>query len=101
MWMVIARQPKPAAPYWPGRRILAAVDAVAWPLIIVALVVNAPLPTGVMGPVAIAVAALAAAGRLHRAIWANERYRFTTWRWGRVVAALLFIGAVLKLTLPG
>ena len=35
--------------------------------------------------------------RLHRALWFNHRYRFTTWRWGRVVVVLLLIGAVLKI----
>lgn len=30
----------------------------------------------------------------------NHRYRFTTWRWGRIVAALLLMGAVMKLMLP-
>jgi hypothetical protein len=31
----------------------------------------------------------------------NHRYWFTSWRWGRVVAALLAVGAVLKVTMPG
>jgi hypothetical protein len=38
-------------------------------------------------------------GRLHRAIWLNQRYWFTTWRWGKVMAAMLLIGAVLKVTM--
>jgi len=39
--------------------------------------------------------------RLHRALWVNHRYWFTTWRWGRVAAALLVVGAVLKVTMTG
>ena len=31
MWVLFARAPPPDAAYWPGRRWLAAVDAVAWP----------------------------------------------------------------------
>ena len=27
----------------------------------------------------------------------NERYRFTTWVWGKRLAALLFVGVLLKL----
>jgi hypothetical protein len=48
------------------------------------------------------VAAFAAAGlgRLHRALWENQRYWFTTWRWGKVLGAMLLIGAVLKLSMP-
>jgi len=37
--------------------------------------------------------------RLHRAIWNNHRYWFTTWRWDRIVGALLLMGEVLKLAL--
>jgi hypothetical protein len=38
-------------------------------------------------------------GRLHRALWENHRYWFTTWRWGKVLGAMLLIGAVLKLSM--
>jgi hypothetical protein len=31
MWMLLVRSPPPDAPYWPGRRWLSAIDAVAWP----------------------------------------------------------------------
>ena len=37
--------------------------------------------------------------RLYRAIWSNHRYWFTTWRWGRIVAALLLMGEALKFAL--
>ena len=100
MWLVVAREPKPDAPYWPGRRILAAVDAAVWPLLWVLVFIHAPKPVGLVGPFVAAVALLCALGRLHRALWINHRYQFTTWRWGRIAAALLLIGAVLKLTMP-
>lgn len=100
MWLLYARAPTPDAPYWPGRRWLAAIDAAVWPLLWVVVFNYAPKPVGLVGPFVTAVALLSALGRLHRALWANHRYRFTTWRWGRVVAALLLISLVLKVTLP-
>ncbi|MEI7464992.1 MAG: hypothetical protein WCJ87_06580 [Burkholderiales bacterium] len=30
----------------------------------------------------------------------NHRYWFTTWRWGKVLAWMMVIGAVLKVTMP-
>ena len=100
MWLLIAREPAPDAPSWPGRRVLAAIDAAAWPLFWVLLFSHAPKPVGLVGPFVAAVALLCALGRLHRALWVNHRYRFTTWRWGRIVGALLLIGAIMKLMLP-
>lgn len=32
-----------------------------------------------------------------RALWHNERYRFTTWRCGLPLTALVAVGAALKL----
>jgi len=97
MWIVINREPRPDAPEWPGRRWLAAVDAVGWPAAWVALVFSAPVPTGVVGQVAVAVAVWCGLGRLHRALCENHRYWFTTWRWGRVALAMLVMGWVIKL----
>ncbi len=99
MWIVITRTPRPDASIWPGRKGLAAIDAVVWPLLWVVVVRHAPAPTGLIGPVVSAIAALSATMRLHRALWANERYWFTTWRWGKVAAAMLLMGWVLKLTI--
>lgn len=96
MWLLVAREPRPDAPDWPGRRMLAAVDAVVWPMLWVLLVQHTPEPVGLVGPFITAMAVLLGLGRLHRAIWANQRYWFTTWRWGKVMAAMLLIGAVLK-----
>jgi len=101
MWLLVAREPRPDAPCWPGRRLLAAVDAAMWPLLWVLLFSHAPKPVGLVGPIVAAVALLCALGRLHRALWVNHRYWFTTWRWGRIAAGLMLMGVVLKLSLPG
>jgi hypothetical protein len=87
MWLLVSREPKPDAEVWAGRRWLAAADAVAWPAAWV-LAVSA-------------VAVLSAIGRLHRALCVNERYWFTTWRWGKILAGMLFIGFVMKLSMSG
>lgn len=101
MWLLVAREPRPDAPDWPGRRLLAAVDAVVWPLLWVWVFRHAPEPVGLVGPFVTAMAVLLGLGRLHRALRVNHRYWFTSWRWGRVVVALLVVGAVLKVTMPG
>ena len=101
MWLLVAREPRPDAPYWAGRRLLAAVDAAVWPLMWVLVFRHAPAPMGLVGPFVVALAVLCALGRLHRAVWVNHRYRFTTWRWGRAVAALLLMGVVMKVILSG
>ena len=101
MWLLVVREPRPDAPDWPGRRVLAAVDAVAWPVMWVLLIRHAPHPVGLIGPSATALAVLFALGRLQRALWMNHRYRFTTWRLGKVMAAMLVIGAVLKMSIAG
>jgi hypothetical protein len=100
MWLLVARKPRPAAPDWPGRRLLAAADAIVWPVLSVLLIRHAPEPVGLIGPFVIALAVLAGMGRLHRALWVNHRYWFTTWRWGKVLAAMVLIGAILKVLMP-
>jgi len=97
MWLLVSRAPPPDAPNWPGRRWLAALDAVGWPMAWVLSVAYVPMPAGLMGPTVVAFAALTALGRCRRALWVNHRYRFTTWRWGRGVALLMLVGAALKL----
>ena len=97
MWLLIAREPLPDAAYWPGRRWLAAVDAVAWPLALALCVVEAPVSLGIVGPVLIGAAAVLAVERLRRALLHNGRYRFTAVRWGRILVALLLIGLAVKL----
>jgi hypothetical protein len=97
MWLLVAREPRANAPYWPGRRWLAAIDAVAWPLLWVLLGSLIDAPVGIVDPVIAVVALLFSAERVHRALWVNHRYWFTTWRWGRIVIALMVIGMVLRL----
>jgi hypothetical protein len=97
MWVLFARAPPPDAPYWPGRRLLATIDAVGWPLFWVGVFVHAPKPRGIVFAIALAVALLCGIGRLHCALWINHRYRFATWRWFRVCAGLLLVGVVVKL----
>ena len=101
MWLLVAREPRPDAPDWPGRRLLAAIDAVVWPLLWVWVFRHAPAPVGLVEPFVTAMAVLFGLVRLHRALWVNHRYWFTTWRWGRVAAALLVVGAELKVTMTG
>ncbi len=96
MWLLVAREPLPDAPYWPGRHLLAAIDAAVWPILWVLLFSHAPQPVGLVGPSVCTVALLCGLGRLHRALWVNHRYRFTTWRWGRIAAAFVLVGMVLK-----
>lgn len=97
MWLLVAREPGRDAPQWVGRKSLAVLDAVAWPLLTVLMVFQSHVSLGVVGTV-LAVAAFAlSVDRLRRAIWLNHRYRFTTWRWGGVVLGLMLLGATLKI----
>ena len=97
MWILISRPPKPDAEYWPGRCLLGAIDAIAWPALWIAFITSVKLPTGIVGPVAITLLVLASIDRFRRAVWENERYWFTTYRWGIRLATLALIGALLKL----
>lgn len=76
---------------------MALLDAALWPALLALLVVTAPLPSGVVGPVVLALCALIAVRRCGRALWNNERYRFTSWRLGVPMMSLLAFGAALKL----
>ncbi len=96
MWMLFARAPPPDAPNWPGRRWLAALDAVAWPTLWIIGLNHVSVSGGLVGAVVIAATALVALRRLCTALWSNHRYRFTTWRWGKLLATLLLIGWMLK-----
>ena len=96
MWLVVTRAAAPDAAYWPGRRWLAAADALAWPLLWMLVLWRALPLTGIVGPMAFALAALTALGRVRRALWVNHRYRFTTRRWGRAALALPVVGVILK-----
>jgi hypothetical protein len=97
MWFVVRRrEARPDAPYWPGRRLLAAIDAIAWPALGVVATVRSQVPARLVGDVVVAVLVIAAMSRLRRAICVNHRYRFTTARWGRVLLALFVFGLLLQ-----
>jgi hypothetical protein len=98
MWLLVAREPRQDAPQWAGRKSLAVLDAVAWPLIGVSLLYLSRMSLGVVGPVLMAAAFVLSIARLRRAIWLNHHYRFTTWRWGGIVFGLMMVGAVLDMS---
>lgn len=99
MWLVVSRSPAPDASVWPGRRLLALADAVAWPLLWIALAVSAPVAAGNIATFIVAVALVAAVFRVSRALFRNERYRFTTYRWGRLLALTFVIAVAAQLAL--
>jgi hypothetical protein len=101
MWVLFARAPPPDAPYWPGRRWLAAVDAVVWPGAPLAALSHVADPGGLLLAFVMAMLVMSAVRRLYTALLANHRYHFTTWRCGRVLIWMMAFGAVLKLGLPG
>jgi hypothetical protein len=96
MLITIARAPRPGAAYWPGRRFLALLDALAWPAMWFVATLTVPIKTGVAALVIEAISILFALRRAHCAYLQNERYRFTSWRWGVPIASLLAFGALLK-----
>jgi len=101
MWVLFARAPPPDVPYWPGRRWLAAVDAVVWPGAAWAVLSHVVDRGGLLLAFVTAMLVMSASRRLFTALLANHRYHFTTWRWGRWLAWMAALGALLKLGLPG
>jgi hypothetical protein len=99
MWILFARAPLPDRPYWTGRRALAVLDALLWPVLAAMLLAQVPGAPGVMKPVLGAVTLLAALHRLHVAWFRNHRYGFTTWWLARALVVLLLVGVVLKVAL--
>lgn len=96
MWLFYARAPAPDARPWPGRRCLAVVDAMAWPLVAAAFVAGLPFDGGIVGSVTSAACAFIALRRAARALWRNEKYRFTTSHVGIPLVVLLAMGIALK-----
>jgi hypothetical protein len=99
MWFFLAPAPPPDARPWPGRRRLAAVDAIVWPAVWIGLASLLPAPAGIVEALACGIATLSAWRRLQRALLLNHRYHFTTWVWGCRLGRLLVVGAVTWLTL--
>lgn len=97
MGLIFIRRVRPDANVWPGRRLLAVVDAVAWPALWIFAIWSLPLHTGVAGQLAMAIAAFVGLWRVLKAWTRNERYSFSTWRSGRVVVALILVGVALKI----
>jgi hypothetical protein len=97
MALIFVRESRPNAHVWRGRRLLALLDAVAWPILWIFAVRQAPLETGVVGNVIVAAAVLVAGLRSVTALSQNQRYRFTTWRWGRIALVLIAVGLLLKM----
>lgn len=100
MWLLVARQPRPDADYWPGRRWLAALDAVAWPAIGVLLIAPHMKRAGVFGAMAAVLLVVWAVRRLQQAVLRNHRYRFTAGWFLKAVIWVLLIGYLLKLVMP-
>ncbi|WP_046113440.1 hypothetical protein [Aquincola tertiaricarbonis] len=96
MWLLLTREPRPDARDWPGRRLLAAVDAVALPFVWVVLLRQLSQPVELVEPFVASLAILIGFGRLRRAVWMNHRYWFTTWRWGKVAAAMVLAGTLFR-----
>lgn len=99
MRILFSGHSKPDAVYWKGRRCLAVLDALAWPLAWVVLMARLPGRTGLVGAVSISLLLLAACRRSHRAVCLNHRYRFATVKWGRVLSWLMVIGVIVRFCL--
>lgn len=97
MRLIVMREPRQPVDVWIGRTTLALIDAIAWPMIGVALIRQLPAQGMLTGHVFMAVFVLMAAGRARRAWFENEYYRFTTWRWGKPALVLMAIGWLLRL----
>jgi hypothetical protein len=99
MWVLVTREPRPDAPNWPGRRLLSALDALAWPLAAMCALQCAPASTRLFGTTGAAVLALFALSRLRTALWSNGQYRFTSWLFMKVFGLVALVGLALKLFL--
>ena len=97
MALIFVREVRPDAHAWRGRKLLALLDAVAWPGIWIFAVRHAPFDTAAVGDFIVAAAVVIAGLRTVKALSQNERYRFTTWRWGRFALALIVVGLLLKM----
>jgi hypothetical protein len=99
MWLVIERPPSPDKPDWYGRRRLAMLDAVLWPLLVVTCLLQAHALTGIVRPMAVIAALAIALIRLRTASSQTHRYGFTTWWVLRPLLVLFLLGLCLKVVL--
>jgi hypothetical protein len=97
MGPIFVRHVRPDTAIWPGRRLLAVLDAVAWPALWLYAIWRVPFDTGVSGKVLATAGVLIAARRVLRAWVRNERYWFSTRRWGGFLLALIVVAVVLKI----
>lgn len=96
-WMT--RKQRPDTVYWRGRRLLALLDALAWPTAWVAIILLSPYRLGLIGATALVLLMFSAMRRSRRALWRNHRYRFSTVKWGRLLLWAVLISAILKWSL--
>ena len=96
MWLLFTRAPPPDAPYWPGRRWLAAVDALVWPGLCWLLLGQIEEAGGLVVSLLKSLLVLSAARQLHVALLMNHRYHFRMWRWGWCLARIVSIAALLR-----
>ena len=69
--------------------------AIVWPALWFVAILTVP-KTGLVGTVVEALSIMFALRRAYLAVFCNERYRFTTWRWGVPLASLVALGALIK-----
>jgi len=75
---------------------LAALDALLWPAVLLALLLRVAARPGIVGAVGLVMLSGWALRRLHRALARNERYQFTSWVWGRWLVLVLGLGLALR-----
>lgn len=98
MGFLVSDKTKADAGYWAGRRVLGAIDAVVWPMVLLWALWAMPGEAGLFKPVAAAAIVWMALGRLHRAVCRNRRYWFTTWAVARVASFALVVWVAMSLT---
>ncbi|MCV2438590.1 hypothetical protein [Paucibacter sp. DJ2R-2] len=103
MWVIWVREPEPEpdAAYWPGRRLLAALDAVLWPGLWMVGSRSLPPASGDLWLMVCGFAFLSLCSRLHRAVAMNGRYRFTTWLVAKLLFAMALVGCLIRCSAPG
>ena len=80
-----------------GRHVARLCKPKHWPMVGVALLWQLPAHGKITGRVLVAVLVLVAIGRVRRAWFENEYYRFTTWRWGKPVIMMMAVAWAVRL----